>query len=219
MQPDAALGLRRARAAALLMLALPGSAYVYQGDELGLPEHTTLDDADRQDPAFARTAGEDLGRDGCRVPLPWEADAPGLGFSTGRPWLPQPPAYAALARDRERADPTSPLALWTEALRLRRDLGLGDGELRWTSAPGADVLAFDRGDVHVTANIGPDRVDLPARRRGAAQQRPRRRPYGPARHHRLVALTPTRARPAPLPLAGVSRKRERPLLTTADLPW
>ena len=161
VQPDAVLGLRRARAAALLMLALPGSAYVYQGDELGLPEHTTLDDADRQDPAFARTAGEDLGRDGCRVPYPWEADAPGLGFSTGEPWLPQPPAFAALSRDRELSDPTSPLALWTDALRLRRDLGLGEGELRWTSEPGADVLAFDRGQVQVTANIGPSTLDLP----------------------------------------------------------
>ena len=160
-QPDEALGLRRARAAALLMLALPGSAYVYQGDELGLGEHTTLADADRQDPAFARTAGEDLGRDGCRVPLPWEADAPNLGFGAGRPWLPQPEAYAALARDRQRADPTSVLTLYTEALRLRRSLDLGSGELAWLSEPAATVLAFDRGSVRVTANIGDADVELP----------------------------------------------------------
>ncbi len=160
-QPDAVLGLRRARAAALLMLALPGSAYVYQGDELGLPEHITLADADRQDPAFARTHGEDLGRDGCRVPLPWEADAPNLGFGTGRPWLPQPAAYRALARDRELQDPTSVLALYTDALRLRRDLGLGAGELRWTSAATDAVLAFDRGEVRVTANLSAADVMLP----------------------------------------------------------
>jgi alpha-glucosidase len=160
-QPDVALGLRRARAAALLMLALPGSAYVYQGDELGLGEHTTLADADRQDPAFARTAGEDLGRDGCRVPLPWRADAPNLGFGTGRPWLPQPAAYAALARDRQRADPSSVLALYTAALRLRRDLGLGAGDLRWSSAPGTAVLAFDRGPLRVTANLGDADLELP----------------------------------------------------------
>jgi alpha-glucosidase len=156
-----ALGLRRARAAALLMLALPGSAYVYQGDELGLGEHTTLADADRQDPAFARTAGEDLGRDGCRVPMPWQADAPNLGFSTGRPWLPQPEAYAPLAWDRQREDPASVLMLWTEALRLRRALDLGAGELRWLSEPDAAGLVFDRGSLRVTANIGDVDLELP----------------------------------------------------------
>ncbi|MGI3782068.1 MAG: glycoside hydrolase family 13 protein, partial [Janthinobacterium lividum] len=162
VQPDVELGLRRARAAALLMLALPGSAYVYQGDELGLGEHTTLADADRQDPAFARTRGEDLGRDGCRVPLPWEADAPNLGFGAGRPWLPQPEAYAALARDRQRQDPASTLALWTEAIRLRRDLGLGGGEVTWTSAPDDAVLALSNGPVRVTANLSGSTVGLPA---------------------------------------------------------
>ena len=162
VQPDVGLGLRRARAAALLMLALPGSAYVYQGDELGLGEHTQLADAERQDPAFARTGGEDLGRDGCRVPLPWRADAPNLGFGPGRSWLPQPPAYAALARDRQRDDPASTLSLYTDALRLRRELGLGTGELRWRSAPGDDVLVLDRGPVRLTTNISGADVELPA---------------------------------------------------------
>ncbi|MGI3784951.1 MAG: glycoside hydrolase family 13 protein [Janthinobacterium lividum] len=161
VQPDAALGRRRARAAALLMLALPGSAYVYQGDELGLGEHTMLADDDRQDPAFARTDGVDLGRDGCRIPLPWEADEPNLGFGTGRPWLPQPEAYVALARDLQRADPTSVLSLWTAALRLRRALDLGAGELRWLSDAAADVLALDRGSVRVTANLGAADLELP----------------------------------------------------------
>ncbi|MBG0738242.1 glycoside hydrolase family 13 protein [Paeniglutamicibacter antarcticus] len=79
-QPDEELGLRRARAATLIMLGLPGSAYLYQGEELGLPEHTTLAAQDRQDPSFFRTNGAESGRDGCRVPLPWRANAPGYGF-------------------------------------------------------------------------------------------------------------------------------------------
>ena len=82
-QPDEALGLARARAATLLMLALPGSAYIYQGEELGLPEHTALEAAFRQDPSFFRTNGVERGRDGCRVPLPWKASEPGFGFSSG----------------------------------------------------------------------------------------------------------------------------------------
>ncbi|GAB3859556.1 hypothetical protein GCM10029963_60990 [Micromonospora andamanensis] len=90
-QPDAAIGLRRARAATLLMLALPGSAYLYQGEELGLPEHTTLPDEARQDPTWERSGRTQRGRDGCRVPIPWEADAPSYGFGpTDASWLPQP---------------------------------------------------------------------------------------------------------------------------------
>ncbi|MGC5626984.1 glycoside hydrolase family 13 protein [Georgenia sp. Z1344] len=129
-QPDAALGLRRARAVSTLMLALPGSAYVYQGEELGLPEHTSLPDELRQDPAFARTGGEETGRDGCRVPLPWEADAPAYGFSpSGRSWLPQPAAFGELAADRQEGVAGSTLELYREALRLRRELGLGRASL------------------------------------------------------------------------------------------
>ncbi len=160
-QPDAALGLRRARAVALLLLALPGAAYVYQGEELGLPEHIALADDERQDPAFFRTDGVDLGRDGCRVPMPWRADAPNLGFGDGRPWLPQPEAYAALARDRQRDDPTSVLALYTAALRLRRELDVGAGPLRWLSAPGADVLVWTCGPLGVTVNLGDTDAVLP----------------------------------------------------------
>jgi len=78
-QPDVGLGLRRARAATLQMLALPGSAYLYQGEELGLPEHTTMPHEHRQDPARPRSGHTVVGRDGCRVPIPWEADAPSYG--------------------------------------------------------------------------------------------------------------------------------------------
>lgn len=140
-QPDAAAGLQKARAATLLMLGLPGSAYLYQGEELGLPEHTTLDDSLRQDPAFFRTKGGETGRDGCRVPLPWRAAEPGLGFSpTGATWLPQPEVYAQLARDVQRGKRGSTLEMYRAALRLRRQHGMGARGLEWLEVDGA--LAF-----------------------------------------------------------------------------
>ena len=165
-QPDAVLGLRRARAAALLMLALPGSAYLYQGEELGLPEHTTLPDELRQDPIWTRSGGTERGRDGCRVPLPWDAHRPGLGFGpTGRTWLPQPPEWAALAADVQRDEPRSTLVLYRTALRTREQLDLGSGDLTWTSLEGVDparVLAFRNGDTLVVVNFGDEPVRLPA---------------------------------------------------------
>jgi len=165
-QPDAALGLRRASAAALLMLALPGSAYLYQGEELGLPEHTELPDELRQDPAFFRTRGEEKGRDGCRVPLPWEAGADGFGFSpTGATWLPQPQEWVAFARDAQQGRPGSTLELYRTALRLRKDLDLGAGSLAWVDglpgAAGDSVLAFQNGTVLVLVNLGEQEVPLP----------------------------------------------------------
>ncbi|WP_428967145.1 glycoside hydrolase family 13 protein [Micromonospora fluostatini] len=161
-QPDAALGLRRARAATLLMLALPGSAYLYQGEELGLPEHTTLPDEVRQDPTFRRTGGAHRGRDGCRVPIPWEADAPSYGFGpTDASWLPQPPSWAEYALDRQRGVPGSTYELYRGALRLRREHGLGRGTLRWRESPDT-VLSFTNGGLTVLTNFGPDPVPLPA---------------------------------------------------------
>ncbi len=162
-QPDAALGLHRARAATLLMLALPGSAYLYQGEELGLPDHTALDDDLRQDPAFFRTGGAERGRDGCRVPLPWVGDAPGYGFSpTGATWLPQPDGWADLAVDRQRGRAGSTYELYRAALRLRRAERLGEGGLTWLDHPGGEhVLALRNGDVVVVANLGESAVTLP----------------------------------------------------------
>jgi alpha-glucosidase len=161
-QPDAELGLRRARAATLLMLALPGSAYLYQGEELGLPDHTTMPHDVRQDPAFHRTGGEEIGRDGCRVPLPWQHDAPAYGFSpAGRSWLPQPPEFAGYALDRQRGVPGSTYEMYRAALRLRRELGLGSGDLTWTEA-GPDVVAFANGPALVMTNLGEEPVSLPA---------------------------------------------------------
>ena len=96
------LGLARARAASAVMLALPGSAYLYQGEELGLPEAVDLPDDARQDPTWARTSGARYGRDGCRVPIPWESGAPAFGFSpSGASWLPQPADWSTYARDEQ----------------------------------------------------------------------------------------------------------------------
>jgi alpha-glucosidase len=138
-------GTRRARAAALLMLALPGGAYVYQGEELGLPEVLDLPDEARQDPTFHRTAGRERGRDGCRVPLPWSGTAPSFGFGpTRESWLPQPAAWADLTAERQDGDPGSMLNLYREALRRRRETpALGDGTLTWLPG-GDDMLAFRR---------------------------------------------------------------------------
>ncbi|WP_405708677.1 glycoside hydrolase family 13 protein [Streptomyces xanthophaeus] len=129
--------LDRARAAALLMLALPGSAYVYQGEELGLPEVTDLPDGVRQDPAFLRTAGQDGLRDGCRVPLPWSGTEPPYGFGPAGSWLPQPAGWEGLSVAAQTGDPHSTLELYRAALELRRALpGLGAPE-----AGGADAGA------------------------------------------------------------------------------
>ncbi|MEO7587986.1 MAG: glycoside hydrolase family 13 protein [Arachnia sp.] len=161
-QPDNALGLRRARAASLMMLALPGSAYLYQGEELGLPEHTTLPHEFRQDPVWERSNHEQVGRDGCRIPLPWTADAPGLGFSpTGETWLPQPDAYKDLAADQQVGVAGSTWSLYRDALALRKSHALGDGALQWVDGFGDDVVAFTNGDLTVLTNVGGSPVALP----------------------------------------------------------
>lgn len=160
--PSYGPGLRRARAATALMLALPGSAYLYQGEELGLPEVIDLPDDARQDPTWFRTGGERYGRDGCRVPIPWESDAPNYGFGpAGDPWLPQPAQWGELARDRQRGVDDSTLSLYEAALRLRRAHSLGDGTLEWLPGLPESVVAFRNGDVVVVANAGSAPVELP----------------------------------------------------------
>jgi alpha-glucosidase len=167
LQPDPELGLRRARAATTLMLALPGSAYVYQGEELGLPEATRLPDEVRQDPTWERSDHIERGRDGCRVPMPWEGSTPSLGFGPGaETWLPQPAVYGALAVDRQRGVPGSTLELYRTLLSLRRELRLGLGTLTWYDAGSNDVLAFtttsgDGRSVLVLANLGTSPAHLP----------------------------------------------------------
>lgn len=150
---DAKLGERRARAALLLVLALPGSVFLYQGEELGLPEVQDLPDEARQDPVFHRSGGREKGRDGCRVPLPWSAAAPAFGFSTGTPWLPQPEWFAEYAADVQ--DETSTLHLYRRAIRARRELGLGEpGAVEWLATGEETVLAFRRGEVVCVVNAG-----------------------------------------------------------------
>jgi len=153
--PEPLQALRRARAATALMLALPGSAYVYQGEELGLPEAVDLPDDARQDPTWTRSGGERYGRDGCRVPLPWEAEAPGFGFSaSGHAWLPQPADWRMLARDVQRGEAGSTLTMYTLALALRRGRELGTGELQWQQSGAGEVLALRNRSVLVIANTG-----------------------------------------------------------------
>jgi alpha-glucosidase len=159
--PDHRLGLRRARAATLLMLALPGSAYLYQGEELGLVEDIWLPDEARQDPIWRRSQHRTRGRDGCRVPLPWCADAPSFGFGPGeRCWLPQPPVWAEYALDRQRGVAASTYEMYRAALRLRRAHRLGSGELRWVDL-GSEVVAFTSRALLVVANLGATPVPLP----------------------------------------------------------
>ncbi|GAB3527714.1 glycoside hydrolase family 13 protein [Arthrobacter monumenti] len=161
-QPDTAVGLSRARAASLLMLALPGGVYLYQGEELGLPDHTAMQGLHRQDPSFLRTGGERLGRDGCRVPLPWTSGGDSYGFSTaGESWLPQPDHWTELARENQSADPESTLTLYREALGLRKELGLGSGSLGFSPEYDGDVVAFVNGSILVAMNMGLDAAGIP----------------------------------------------------------
>jgi alpha-glucosidase len=170
---NAEAGARRARAAALVLLALPGSAYLYQGEELGLPEVTDIGDDARQDPRFFRTNGESPGRDGCRVPLPWAPAGTGFGFSRTQggaspaaPWLPQPSWWGSYSVESQRADEHSFLNLYRAALRLRRDHpALGRGTLRWLDHDVPDLLCFARDPGFVLAvNFGPVPAPLPAHR-------------------------------------------------------
>jgi alpha-glucosidase len=165
---DVEAGRRRARAVAMLLLAVPGAAYLYQGQELGLPNVDDLPEAVLQDPIWERSGHAIRGRDGCRVPLPWSGDAPPFGFSaSSSTWLPQPPSWSALTVDRQAADASSILSLYRAALRLRHEhRALGRGELRRVVSGDPDVLAFDMvgsGEtVRVVANFRSQPVSLPA---------------------------------------------------------
>ncbi|MEV5016189.1 glycoside hydrolase family 13 protein [Streptomyces sp. NPDC053780] len=159
---DAAAGLRRARAATLLMLALPGSAYVYQGEELGLPEVADLPTEVLQDPIWEQTGHVRKGRDGCRVPLPWTTEGPSYGFGAGAAWLPQPPVFSAYSVQAQDGVADSTLELYRTALRLRRKLLDGES-LTWSDDVPAGVLQFDRTDRwRCVTNLTGATVDLPA---------------------------------------------------------
>jgi alpha-glucosidase len=158
---DLELGTRRARAAALLTMALPGAAYIYQGEELGLWEVEDIPDDRRRDPIWKRTGGKDPGRDGSRVPLPWSGVEPPFGFSTGLPWLPQPKEWREVTVEAESADLASMLELYRTALRIRRGWA-ANAALTWRPAPDG-VLDFGRGDgVRCVANLSGAPVARPA---------------------------------------------------------
>jgi len=170
VRPVTRFGADAARAAALLLLALPGSAYLYQGEELGLPEVVDIPDGARQDPAFRRTGGRIRGRDGCRIPLPWDSGGDSFGFSLTKrasspaaPWLPQPAGWGRYSVAAQRDDAGSFLGLYRAALRLRRTHpALGAGHMRWLDAPD-DALVFARDPGFVfAANLGDAPVRLPA---------------------------------------------------------
>jgi len=158
---DTALGLRRARAATQLMLALPGSSYLYQGEELGLQEVGRIPDEERQDPSFFRNPGVEIGRDGCRVPLPWTSDGPSFGFGAGGSHLPQPAWFGECSVEAEEAEEDSTLNFYRKALHLRS--GLQEAEdLEWLPTGDDSVLAFRRpgGWISIT-NFGEAPVPLP----------------------------------------------------------
>ncbi|HEY7010151.1 MAG TPA: alpha-amylase family glycosyl hydrolase, partial [Jatrophihabitantaceae bacterium] len=153
-------GLGRARAAALVQLSLPGATYVYNGEELGLANVDLPDEALR-DPTWERSGHRVRGRDGERVPLPWSGAAPPFGFSSSaKTWLPMP-AYWAGRTARDQADDTaSTLALYRDALRVRRELLAAAPDFAWLDSP-PDVLAYRRGPLAVLLNASVSSVPTP----------------------------------------------------------
>ncbi|NYV77270.1 glycoside hydrolase family 13 protein [Streptomyces sp. UH6] len=166
---DTALGLRRARASTLLMLALPGCAYLYQGEELGLPEVADLPADALRDPIWEQTGHARKGRDGCRVPLPWTRGGTDFGFGFdadgGTPWLPQPEWFSELSVEAQDGVDGSARELYRAALRVRRGLLSADESLTWLDGAAPGVLHFSRpGGWQVVANTGSAPVPLPTGR-------------------------------------------------------
>jgi alpha-glucosidase len=170
---DEGLGLRRNDAMIAFTVGLPGSLYLYQGEELGLPEVLDLPDDRREDPLFARTNGKEIGRDGCRIPLPWTADpTTAFGFSGVPPtegtWLPQPTGWGDYAADGQAVDPASTLAHYRHLLGHRRALDV-TAPIEWVLADSDEVVAYRRGAVLVALNVSDRHVTLPADLVGSAQ--------------------------------------------------
>jgi alpha-glucosidase len=159
---DEQVGLNRARAATLMMLALPGSPYLYQGEELGLPEVADLPHEALQDPVWHRTNHALKGRDGARVPLPWRRTGPSLGFGDHEAWLPQPQVFAKLSVEAQDKVPGSTLELYREALRIRRSHPALRGHLMaWAESPDG-ILAFDRSPgFQCIVNLSEQAYELP----------------------------------------------------------
>jgi alpha-glucosidase len=157
------IGLRRARAMAMVMLALPGAVFIYNGEELGLPD-VELPDEVLQDPTWERSGHTERGRDKCRVPIPWSGDTPPFGFSTSADtWLPMPADWAALTVEKQSADPNSTLSFFRKALELRRQRAGCDGaDIEWLTAPRGALIFRRRGSGLVCAlNAGRRPMVLP----------------------------------------------------------
>jgi alpha-glucosidase len=145
---------------ALFLFGLPGSCYVYNGQELGLPD-AELADSDRQDPTFFRTNGETKGRDGARVPMPWSGEVTPFGFSSGKPWLPLPAAWKNLSVEAQSSDPQSTLSLYRNALSLRGSLFVGATGFTWDIGKlDQGVIGYSRNGIQVYANAGNESVQL-----------------------------------------------------------
>jgi alpha-glucosidase len=155
------VGQQQSRALALFVFALPGSTYVFAGQELGL-EDGVIPDESRQDPIYFRTNGVQKGRDGARVPLPWNGVSAPFGFTSGTPWLPMHDSWKELTVEKQSGDPKSSLNMYQNALNLRKEYLVNSGEIQWVESPdhgnrSSSLLAFGRGDVSVYMNLG----DLP----------------------------------------------------------
>ncbi len=157
---DESAGFQRARAAALITLSLPGSTYIYQGEELGLPEVWDLPQDVLDDPTWERSGHTEKGRDGCRVPIPWEKDGPSFGFGTGDPWIPQPARFGSMSVAVQTQDTSSSLSLYRTAIALRRQHLAMVSDFQLIDM-GSDVLAYERGDVLVVVNMGSDSMPMP----------------------------------------------------------
>ena len=144
-------GVKASRALALFVFALPGSCYIYNGQELGLPD-AELADSVRQDPSFFRTKGVQKGRDGARVPMPWSGDKTPFGFSSGSPWLPIPNEWREFSVDAQNADSASTLNLYRSALKFRKNNLVGAGEIEWVDRGETGLLSFARGEFAIYLN-------------------------------------------------------------------
>jgi alpha-glucosidase len=158
------LGEVESRALALFVLGLPGSCYVFAGQELGLPDGVIPDES-RQDPIYFRTNGTQKGRDGARVPLPWSGESAPFGFTAGSPWLPLQESWKELTVEKQDSDPKSTLNLYRSALKLRAEHLVGNGEVEWIESPdhgskSDSLLAYKRGNVSVYMNLANKPVEV-----------------------------------------------------------
>ena len=156
------VGVKEARALALFTFGLPGASYIFQGQELGLPD-AELQDSDRQDPAFFRTKGAQKGRDGARVPMPWSGELSPFGFTTGKPWLPIPQVWSSLTVEKQSGDPASSLEMYRELLALRKKFAQDLSDFAWVRYPnGSGLISYRRGGVEILLNTSDKSISVKA---------------------------------------------------------